>query len=76
MIAAINGVAVAGGLTLALFADIRVAGAGARIGDTSGKAGLLADEGCSLSSWVTRRAIAWSRCRRSMTPSGRGRSGR
>jgi hypothetical protein len=43
VIAAINGVA--GGLTLALFADIRVAGAGARIGDTSGKVGLLAEEG-------------------------------
>jgi enoyl-CoA hydratase/carnithine racemase len=56
VIAAINGVAVAGGLTLALFADIRVAGAGARIGDTSGKVGLLADEG---GAWLFPRLMGY-----------------
>ena len=44
-IAAISGYAVAGGLTLALACDFRIAGAGAKLGDTSGKIGLLPDEG-------------------------------
>jgi enoyl-CoA hydratase/carnithine racemase len=44
-IAMINGAAVAGGLTLALMCDFRIAGASARLGDPSGRAGLLADEG-------------------------------
>lgn len=44
-IAAIQGYAVAGGLALALACDLRIAGAGARLGDTSGKIGLLPDEG-------------------------------
>jgi 2-(1,2-epoxy-1,2-dihydrophenyl)acetyl-CoA isomerase len=45
VIAAVNGPAVAGGLTLALLADMRIAGAGAKLGDTSGRVGLLPDEG-------------------------------
>src|SRR3954471_4167739 len=45
VIAMVNGAAVAGGLTLALMCDFRVAGEGARLGDTSGRAGLLPDEG-------------------------------
>ncbi|MCW0215390.1 MAG: enoyl-CoA hydratase-related protein [Pseudonocardia sp.] len=44
-IAMINGAAVAGGLTLALLCDFRIAAAGARLGDTSGTVGLLPDEG-------------------------------
>lgn len=44
-IAMVNGIAVAGGLTLALLCDLRVAGVGARLGDTSGRVGLLPDEG-------------------------------
>jgi 2-(1,2-epoxy-1,2-dihydrophenyl)acetyl-CoA isomerase len=44
-IAMVNGVAVAGGLTLALLCDLRVAAASARLGDTSGRVGLLPDEG-------------------------------
>lgn len=44
-IAAISGYAVAGGLALALACDFRIAGTGAKLGDTSGKIGLLPDEG-------------------------------
>ena len=44
-IAAINGAAVAGGLTLALCCDFRVAGESARLGDTSLRFALIPDEG-------------------------------
>src|SRR5262249_30660638 len=45
VIAAINGATVAGGLTLALCCDFRIASDQARLGDTALKFGLLCDEG-------------------------------
>ena len=44
-IAMIDGAAVAGGLALALSCDFRIASDRARLGDPSGRAGLLPDEG-------------------------------
>ena len=45
IIAAVNGAAVAGGLTLALCCDFRIAAESARLGDTSLKFALIPDEG-------------------------------
>lgn len=44
-IALVRGYAVAGGLALALACDLRIASETAKLGDTSGRAGLLPDEG-------------------------------
>jgi len=54
VIAAINGACVAGGLALALACDFRIASEQARLGDTSGKFGLLPDEG---GAWLFPRAM-------------------
>lgn len=53
-IAMINGPAVAGGLALALACDFRLLSASAKVGDTSGKFGLLPDEG---GAWLFPRAM-------------------
>jgi 2-(1,2-epoxy-1,2-dihydrophenyl)acetyl-CoA isomerase len=57
-IAMINGPAVAGGLALALACDFRIAAAHAKLGDTSGKFGLLPDEG---GAWLFPRAMGLDR---------------
>lgn len=54
VIAMINGAAVAGGLTLALACDFRIASDTAKVGDTSGRFGLLPDEG---GAWYFPRAM-------------------
>jgi 2-(1,2-epoxy-1,2-dihydrophenyl)acetyl-CoA isomerase len=54
VIGMINGPAVAGGLTLALLCDLRIAARSARLGDTSGRSGLLPDEG---GAWLFPRAM-------------------
>ena len=57
-VAMIRGYAVAGGLALALACDFRFAGTGAKLGDTSHKAGLLPDEG---GAWLFPRAMGLDR---------------
>jgi enoyl-CoA hydratase/carnithine racemase len=58
VIAMVNGAAVAGGLTLALACDFRIAADSARLGDTSGKFALLPDEG---GAWFFPRAMGLDR---------------
>jgi 2-(1,2-epoxy-1,2-dihydrophenyl)acetyl-CoA isomerase len=58
VIAMINGAAVAGGLALALACDFRLAADNAKLGDTSGKFGLLPDEG---GAWLFPRAMGLDR---------------
>jgi 2-(1,2-epoxy-1,2-dihydrophenyl)acetyl-CoA isomerase len=60
-VAMVRGYAVAGGLALALACDFRFAGESARLGDTSGKFGLLADEG---GAWLFPRAMGFDRALR------------
>jgi enoyl-CoA hydratase/carnithine racemase len=58
VIAQINGPAVAGGLALALACDFRIAADIAKLGDTSGRFGLLPDEG---GAWLFPRAMGLDR---------------
>lgn len=57
-IAMIRGYAVAGGLALACACDFRLAAASAKLGDTSGKVGLLPDEG---GAWLFPRLMGLDR---------------
>lgn len=61
VIAMISGAAVAGGLSLALACDLRIADRTARLGDTSGRVGLLPDEG---GAWFFPRAMGADRALR------------
>jgi 2-(1,2-epoxy-1,2-dihydrophenyl)acetyl-CoA isomerase len=60
-VAMVNGPAVAGGLTLALVCDLRIAADTAVLGDPSGTAGLLPDEG---GAWLFPRAMGLDRALR------------
>jgi enoyl-CoA hydratase/carnithine racemase len=60
-VAAVQGYAVAGGLALAMACDFRLAARSARLGDTSGKVGLLPDEG---GAWLFPRAMGLDRALR------------
>ena len=61
VVAMVSGPAVAGGLALALACDLRVADTTARLGDTSGRVGLLPDEG---GAWLAARAMGTDRALR------------
>lgn len=58
VICAVNGIAVNGGLAFALACDIRIVATGARLGDTSARAGLLPDEG---GAWLYPRIMGYDR---------------
>ncbi len=58
VVCAVNGLAVNGGLSFALACDLRVVAAGARMGDTSARAGLLPDEG---GAWLYPRAMGYDK---------------
>jgi 2-(1,2-epoxy-1,2-dihydrophenyl)acetyl-CoA isomerase len=58
VICAVNGIAVNGGLAIALACDIRIVAASARMGDTSMRSGLLPDEG---GAWLFPRAMGYDK---------------
>jgi 2-(1,2-epoxy-1,2-dihydrophenyl)acetyl-CoA isomerase len=60
-VAMVQGYAVAGGLALALACDFRFAGPAARFGDTSGRFGLLPDEG---GAWLFPHVMGYDRALR------------
>ncbi len=61
VVAMVQGPAAAGGLTLAMACDLRIADRSARLGDTSGRVGLLPDEG---GAWFFPRAMGVDRALR------------
>ncbi|MBX5487225.1 MAG: enoyl-CoA hydratase/isomerase family protein [Mycolicibacterium hassiacum] len=64
VICAVNGIAVNGGLAFALCCDIRIAAAGARLGSTSTRVGLLPDEG---GAWLFPRIMGYDKAFRMVT---------
>lgn len=58
VVCAVNGIAVNGGLAFALACDLRIVAAGARLGDTSARAGLLPDEG---GAWLFPRIMGYDK---------------
>ena len=58
VLCAVNGIAVNGGLAFALACDIRIVARSARLGDTSGRTGLLPDEG---GAWLFPRAMGYDK---------------
>ena len=58
VVCAVNGIAVNGGLTFALACDLRIVAQSARLGDTSGRAGLLPDEG---GAWLFPRVMGYDK---------------
>lgn len=58
VVCAVNGIAVNGGLAFALACDIRLVAESARLGDTSGRAGLLPDEG---GAWLFPRTMGYDK---------------
>lgn len=60
-VALVNGAAISGGLTLALLCDLRIAADTAVLGDVSGTAGLLPDEG---GAWLFPRVMGLDRAAR------------
>lgn len=64
VICAVNGIAVNGGLAIALACDIRIVAASARMGDTSLRSGLLPDEG---GAWLFPRAMGYDNAFRMVT---------
>ena len=61
VLCAVNGVAVNGGLAFALVCDLRIVAESARLGDTSGRAGLLPDEG---GAWLFPRVMGYDKAYR------------
>jgi enoyl-CoA hydratase/carnithine racemase len=64
VVCAVNGFAVNGGLAFALCADVRIAAAGARLGHTSARTGLLPDEG---GAWLFPRVLGYEAAYRMVT---------
>lgn len=58
VLCAVNGIAVNGGLAFALACDLRIVAESARLGDTSGRVGLLPDDG---GAWLFPRVMGYDK---------------